>query len=555
MSEENNGNTVPEEEPEITEPENGDAAEESEAPHVPKWPSLARNYISFIGIAISLAALVSIVLLFLLEITGSTDQPYLGILIYILFPSVLILGLFVIAVGMFFERRRRRKVAAGTIAEFPILDLNDPRRRRSLIVFMVFAFIFMFMSAFGAYHAYEFTESVTFCGQVCHEVMKPEFVSYNASPHAQVNCVECHVGGGAEWYARSKFSGVRQLVKVTFNTYDRPIKTPVENMRPARDTCAKCHWPQLYHGEQLKVFTDYGYDENSTMSETKLLVKVGGGSPETGQVAGIHWHMNLANEITYITTDERRQDIPWVQLKDSKGNVTVYTKRGSGLSASQIASAEKKTMDCIDCHSRPAHIYRSPNNAVDESIQANKLDRSLPFLKRTAVEVLTGEYETTEQALATIGEEFHKYYRVNHAEVYDKQRPAINAAVSELGRIYRTYFFPEMKTDWSTHIDNIGHFNTQGCFRCHDGEHFSPAGKPIRNECNICHVTISQTYLGKPIEPIDGKFQHPINLGERGNYNCAACHTGDRSFKHPVNLGDISRFSCNECHKEGRFGR
>jgi hypothetical protein len=242
-----------------------------------------------------------------------------------------------------------------------------------------------------------------------------------------------------------------------------------------------------------------------------------------------------------------------VQLKDSNGKVTIYRDKQANLSDAQIAQAEKKKMDCIDCHSRPAHIYLSPNNAVDESIQADKLDRSLPFLKRTAVEVLTKDYATTDEALATITEDFHKYYRVNHSEFYAANRPAVNTSVAELKRIYRTYFFPEMKTDWRAHIDNIGHFNNQGCFRCHDGNHFSPQGKPIRNECNICHTTISQNYKGTVVEPIEGNFQHPLNLGERGNMNCAACHKGDRSFSHPVNLGDISRFSCNECHKKEGF--
>ncbi|MCO6510532.1 MAG: cytochrome c3 family protein [Aridibacter famidurans] len=556
MTEDKNESNGHEEEESSQAPEEGstpepEAVEAAEVKH--SWRSLARNYISFVGFAIAVAAIVCIALLFLLELTGSTDQPYLGLLIYILFPAVMFFGFFIVLVGIFFERRRRRKFAADEIAEYPVLDLNDPRRRRSLIVFLVFSILFLFVSAFGAYHAYEFTESVTFCGQICHEVMQPEFVSAGAAPHAELKCVECHVGGGAEWYARSKLNGVRQLVKVSFNTYDRPIKTPIHNMRPPNETCAKCHWPEKHHGEQLKVFTDFAYDEASTMSETKLLVKVGGGSPETGRVSGIHWHMNLGNEVTFIATDERRQNIPWVQLKDSKGNVTTYTRQGSNFTEEMIARSEKKVMDCIDCHSRPAHIYLSPNNAVDESILAGKLDRSLPFVKRTAVEVLTKDYQTTEQALATISDEFHKYYRDNHSAVYASKQPAINAAVAELRRVYRTYFFPEMKTDWRAHIDNIGHFNAQGCFRCHDGNMRSAQGKVIRNDCAICHVTISQNYRGQAVEPDNGRFRHPLNLGTAGNYNCASCHKGDRAFRHPVNLGDISRFSCNECHKEEGF--
>ncbi len=518
-----------------------------------KSPSLLRNYISFVGLAIAMAGLVSLTLLFLLELTGSSDQPYLGILIYVLFPGVFITGMFIAAIGMLFERRRRRRAPEAQIAEYPIIDLNDPRRRRTLIVFLSFAFIFLFASAFGSYQAYEFTESVTFCGQVCHTVMKPEFLSYGAAPHAKVNCVECHVGGGAEWYARSKFSGVRQLVKVTFGTYDTPIQTPVHNMRPARDTCAKCHWPEKYHGEKLRVFDYFGEDEDSSQRQVRMLVKVGGGSPKTGQVSGIHWHMNLANEITYIATDEKRQNIPWVRLKDPSGKITEYTLRDAGLTPQTIAKAEKKTMDCIDCHSRPSHIYLSPNKAVDQSILANKLDRSLPFVKKKAVELLSKQYATTEEALNSISAEFGEYYRANYPDVFSAKRGSINRAGAELQRIYQTYFFPEMKTNWQTHINNIGHFNTQGCFRCHDGRHFSKEGKVIRNECNICHLTIDQTFAGVTTQPKEGRFEHPVNLGTRGNWECASCHKGDRSFKHPVNLGDISKFNCIECHKEGKF--
>lgn len=554
MPEEENNNEIPEEDDNIDEPSSdGSPAKEGKLRRKFRWKSLARNYISFVGMAIAMAAVVSLTLLFLLEITGSADQPYIGLLIYILFPAIMFFGLFVVAVGMLFERRRRKKAAAGEIPDYPVLDLNDPRRRRSLLVFMVFSIVFLFVSAFGAYHAYEFTESVTFCGQICHDVMKPEFVSYGAAPHARVKCVECHVGGGAEWYARSKINGVRQLVKDTLGTYHRPIETPIQNMRPARETCAQCHWPEDNHGEQLKVFTDFAYDEASTKSETRLLVKVGGGSPKTGLVSGIHWHMNIANEVTFVATDKRRQDIAWVQFRDGKGNVTVYRREGSNLSGAQLATADKKKMDCIDCHSRPAHRYLTPNNAVDRSILAKRLDRSLPFVKKTAVEVLSKDYETTPQALTAITDDFRKFYRVNHPTVFENKKAAIDEAVTELKRVYQTYFFPEMKTDWRSHINNIGHFNAKGCFRCHDGRMKSPEGKIIRNDCAICHITMSQNYKGEVVEPIDGKFVHPVNLGTAGSYNCASCHKGDRAFKHPVNLGDLSRFSCVDCHKDKGF--
>lgn len=517
-----------------------------------KMPGLYRNYISFIGTAIAAASLMCIIFLFLIELTSGHEQPYLGIFTYILFPGIMIFGLFIVVVGMLFERRRRRKAKPSEIAAYPILDFNVPRQRRTFLVLLCAGLLFLFSSLFGSYRVYEYSESVTFCGQVCH-VMIPEFTAYNASPHSQIRCVECHVGGGAEWYVRAKFNGVRQLYGVTFNTYHKPIETPVHNMRPANDTCAKCHWSEKFHGDQIKVFNHYGYDEKNSLNQTRMLIKVGGGNPNTGQVGGIHWHMNLSNEVTFIASDEKRQNIPWVRLKDSSGNITEYTMKDAQLTAGQIEQSPKRKMDCIDCHNRPTHIYLPPDKAVDNSLTAKKLDDSIPFLKLKAVEVLSKPYNSTEEAVNTISADLNNYYQTNHADFYSTKKDSINNAVTEIQRIYQTYFFPEMKTDWQTHPDNIGHYKVQGCFRCHDGQHFSKEGKVIRNECSICHTTIDQTFSGKTLLAQDGKFQHPANLGDKGSWQCASCHKADRAFKHPLNLGDISRFQCADCHKGQNF--
>lgn len=549
MSEENE-KTVEEAKEETKSDEANEKTISEEAKELVKVPSLFHNYISFAGAAIAAASLVSIVLLFMIELTASADQPYLGILIYVLLPGVMIFGFFVVLLGMTWERWRRRKMSPEEIAAYPILDLNGPRRRRAFLVFIFCSFIFLFASAFGSYRAYEFSESVTFCGEVCHTVMKPEFVAYNASSHASVRCVECHVGGGAEWYVRSKFSGVRQLYKVLTDSYSKPIQTPVHNMRPANETCGKCHWSEKFYGDQLRVFNHYGFDEKNSLNQTRLLIKVGGGDPKTGQATGIHWHMNIGNEITYIATDEKRQNITWVRMKDSNGKITEYSTKDTQLTPQQIEQSPKRTMDCIDCHNRPTHVYLSPNQAVDNSLTAKRLNIDLPFIKLKADEVLSKPYNTNEEAMNTIAQDLDNYYKTEHADIYSSKRDSINNAVIEIQRIYSTYFFPEMKTDWQTHVNNIGHYNTQGCFRCHDGQHFNKDNQPIRNDCNICHTTLDQNFGGKRIEPIDGQFQHPVNLGSQNTFQCATCHKGNRAFKHPLNLGDISKFECAACHKK-----
>jgi hypothetical protein len=515
----------------------------------PKPPSLFRNYISFVGAAIVIASLVSTILLFLIEITSNGENPYIGILTYVIFPSILLFGLLVVVVGMILERRRRRKGAPEQIAAYPRLDLNDARARHAFFVFLLVTFVFVSASAFGSYRAFEYTESVAFCGTTCHTVMKPEHTAYLAGSHARVPCVGCHVGPGAGWYVRSKLSGAYQLYSVTFKKYSRPITTPVHNLRPAQETCEQCHWPEKFFGAQLKVFDRYGYDEQNTLRQRRMLINVGGGSPSAGLVKGIHWHMNIANEVTYVSIDDHRQVIPWVRIKDRQGNVTEYYDRNRPLTPDQIANGNSRKMDCVDCHNRPAHVYLPPDVAIDQSFAAGKLDPSLPYLKKTAVELLSKSYETTPQAVSSIASGLNDFYGKNYPDVYAQKRQLVNNAVAEVQRVFQTYFFPEMKTDWQTHPNNIGHLYFSGCFRCHDGEHVSKDGKVITNSCNVCHTMIYDS--ANPAASVKmGPFIHPVDLGALADRKCEFCHKPNKPFQHPVNLGDISQFQCVECHQK-----
>ena len=509
--------------------------------------SLIRNYVSFVGSVIMFTSLACILLLFLIDLTQRSENPYFGIVTYMLLPAVMIFGVIIIIAGMILERRRRRRSPASEISAYPKIDFNDQRQRRVAAVLLCATFLFVSMSAFGSYKAYQYTESVAFCGQTCHSVMNPEFTAFQVAPHAQIRCVDCHVGSGAQWYARSKLAGTRQLFALVRGSYSRPIPTPVHNLRPADETCGHCHWSEKFHGTKLKTFNHYAYDEQNSLRQLQMLIKVGGGSPKTGVAAGIHWHMNLDNEVTYISNEEQRQVIPWIRVKDRQGNVTEYYDRSRPLTADQIANASKRRMDCVDCHNRPAHIYLPPDRAVDEALASGKLDASLPYLKRQSVEVLSRQYNTTAEAVSAISSQLDQFYRTNYAEVYSTKNAAIKSAVAELQRLFQTYTFPEMKTDWQTHPDNIGHFYFTGCFRCHDGEHVSNNGKVIRNDCNICHTVLADS-TNPAASPRTQDFKHPVDLGGLASRKCETCHKANEPFKHPINLGDISQFQCVECH-------
>lgn len=487
---------------------------------------LPRNLIGEAGLALALISAGNIALFTLIDFITEKPNPYVGILAYMVAPGFLVFSLALIALGVWRERKR----TAEGVARYPSVDLNDPSTRSAVLAFASFFIVFVLLSTAGSYKAYEYTDSVQFCGVTCHTVMHPEYTAYQLSPHARVGCVECHVGAGATWYVKSKISGMRQVFAAALKTYPRPIPTPVHNLRPAQETCEQCHWPKKFYGGQLKVFTHYGSDEKNTPVQVQLLIRTGGGDPATGAPEGIHWHMNIANKIEYVAADEKRQVIPYVHVRDLQGRVTEYYAKSSSLSKDQIAKTATHRMDCIDCHNRPTHVYVPPDQAVDQSFLTRHLDSSLPYLKQQSVAALSGNFENTDSALQGIAKSLREFYETKYPEVAKSKELEIRNAIDEVQKIYQRTTFPEMKVNWQTHPNNIGHLYFSGCFRCHDGDHVSADGKVIPKDCDTCHTVISQQqgatgmmYKGKQT------FQHPVDIGDLTQVNCADCHTGGTS--------------------------
>ncbi len=450
---------------------------------------LLRNYLSLTGIALAAISLANIIVLFFIDMTSSKPNPYVGILAYMILPGFLAVGIILIIAGMIGERHRRLRAIPGAPL-LPMIDLNNPRHQARLVGFVSLVVVFILLSAVGSYHAYEFTDSTTFCGELCHTVMHPEAVAHDHSAHARVSCVECHVGSGANWYVKSKLSGMRQVLKTITNTYPRPIETPVKNLRPASQTCEQCHWPRRFWGAQLKVFNHFSSDEANTPRQIRLLIKTGGGDPNLGsEAAGIHWHMNIANKIEY-RSDPTRENISWVRRTDRNGNITEYTVAGATPEA--VSKLEQRRMDCVDCHNRPTHVYTPPDRAVDQAMGAGRVSTALPFAKQQGVQVLTAGYKTTAEAEDAIAKQIPAFYQQKYPQVASSHAGDIQNMVMELQRIFRENIFPEMKVDWRTHPDNVGHYYFNGCFRCHDGNHTSKDGKVISKECNSCHTVLSE---------------------------------------------------------------
>ncbi len=451
-----------------------------------------KNPVSIAGTIIATVAALTIVIFLLAELAGGFHNPYLGIFAYVVLPALFLLGLVLIPIGLW--RRRRALLAEGAtleeLSEYPRLDFNDPLIRKIATIVLVLTGINAIILGVTSHMAVEKMDTVEFCGTTCHVVMQPEFTAYQASPHSRVRCVECHIGPGASWFVRSKIDGLRQVWKTALGTYSRPIETPLHNLRPARDTCEQCHWPLKHHGDKLKVFARFGTDEESSPSYTLMLMKTGGGSLDLGRHGGIHWwHIYSDNKIRYLASDTRRQEIAWVELTTADGEVRTYMREGEEPPSPELIAAEARVMDCIDCHNRPTHFFEPPSKALDRILENHGEFRELHAFKKVALAALEEEYTTHDEGMRGVTAAVLEHYTKNAPDLATGNRALVESAAAAVGQVYARISFPEMKTNWETHPNNIGHDDFPGCWRCHDDEMRTAGGEHvIPQDCETCHV-------------------------------------------------------------------
>lgn len=494
-----------------------------------RLPSSFKNWVSLAGAMIALISLFMIVFLFTVTVIMEKQAAYLGLLVYILLPGFLIAGLLIIPLGIYLKIRSEKRAGVCDMPGWPRIDLNEPHQRNATFLFIVCTIFLLFLSAVGSYNAFEYTESVAFCGTLCHVVMEPENVAHKNSPHAKISCVACHVGPGVDWYVRSKLSGLYQVYAVASNNFPRPIPTPIENLRPARAVCEQCHWPQKFYAQQYLVRTHYLQDQQNTRWDIGLALKIGPPEIGGGYPSGIHWHVNPQVKIEYAAADEKRETLPWVRYTDLEtGKVKVFQSTDAPMKAGTPAGENVRTMDCLDCHNRPSHRYRSPNDYIDLAITAGELSPDLPELKATATQLCAKSYKTSEEAALSIRQGLATLYQKRYPKIWASRQAEIEKDIAVIQQAFARNAFPAMRVNWSAYPDHIGHLESNGCFRCHDGQHRTDSGEVISHNCNLCHLIVDQGSPGsreyasthKPLE-----FQHPVDIGgEWRETLCAECH-------------------------------
>jgi nitrate/TMAO reductase-like tetraheme cytochrome c subunit len=451
---------------------------------------LGRNPLTTAGAVLTTSSAITLIGFWILDLSvGGTIHPYAGLIFFLILPGIFVIGLLLMPAGAVLRRVRLAKTGLLPTV-YPRVDLSLPAMREVLgwIAGLSVANVIIFSVA--SYRSVEYMDSAKFCGQTCHTVMQPEFTAYQSSPHQRVECVQCHIGSGATWFVRSKLSGVRQVYAVTFHTYDHPIPSPVRQLRPSRDTCEQCHWPQKFTGNKLVVKRKFSDDEKNTELTTVLMLKIGGHT-YSGAV-GIHGrHLDTNAPIEYIATDGQRQTIAQVTYTDNTGKKSVFTSTDTKPTAEQLDAGEHRTMDCIDCHNRPTHTFQLPERALDEAMAQGRISPELPYIKKQATELLKGKYPDRDIAARQIAAGLDNFYRASYPDVYRDKHALVEAAIGQVQAVYLRNVFPAMNVTWGTYPNNLGHMDFPGCFRCHDGSHTSADGSSIPNDCDTCHSMLA----------------------------------------------------------------
>lgn len=466
-----------------------------------KWPSwfvLTRHWLSMAGTALVTTAVISWLFVLPLQVRGHVNNPYVGIVTFLILPALFFTGLLLIPLGMYAGKRQIRKGLDG-----PAFDRKAALYRLAWF-FGVTTLLNVLIGTQFTYRAVKHMETPQFCGQSCH-TMNPEFAAYRNSPHARVECVECHVAPGAAGWIASKSAGIRQLFETVFATYPRPIPSALEtnSLVPARQTCENCHWPQKFGSVKLRVFTHYAEDEQNSRTQTVLMMMVGG-----SKFAGIHGkHFAQGISIRFVAGDSKRQTIPWVEYRNSTtGEIETFISEGSTPDA--IKALPIYEMQCVDCHNRPTHTFESASRGMDDALALGEVATGLPFIKKKGVELLTATYKSSGEAAEKLPSALVGFYKQSYPDLYPTRSEDIQLAAQGVLAIYNRNVFPDLNVTWGTYPNNLGHTDFPGCFRCHDGSHTSANAKTITQDCNACHEPLA-------MDEASPEILKTLGLGER----------------------------------------
>ncbi len=404
----------------------------------------------------------------------------------------------------------------------------------------------------GGIVAWEYTNSDAFCTNTCHAVHPEEPRAHATSSHARVQCVECHMGRNSTLHLMAlKPTHLKELWGMIVG-YERPLTS--STLRPAREACESCHWPSAKHFDAVAIRKFYAPDADSTEIASRLTIHTSMGVERDKPARGIHWH--IENDVRLKALDPQRREVPVVEFHKPDGTVTTYQDATSKASKEALDAIPARRMECFDCHNQVGHPFRNPSDAVNQAIASGRIDRSLPNAK-TRAEALIAAAGDLSGPLAERTAKVDKLIAESTAKAGvpadDKEKEQKFAAAMK--EVLLDTSVEEKGLTWKSFPNHIGHRESPGCFRCHDGKHLNDKGQAIRLQCTLCHdlpevfkegekLTAAPTIVpGASPPPYHNAPNFMHDHRTRLDASCAKCHG-------PIKFGREGGSFCSNpaCH-------
>ena len=491
------------------------------------FPAVFYNPLTLAGSVIAVFNLGLMVFLLIVDFLAKRPRPYSDLIILLILPLFILIGIAFIILGIVRQRRRQKPGLPPEEQRLFVLDFNNEKQRR-LVILSLGGFLFLsLLYAYGMFQGYEFLESDFFCTRVCHNLHRVEEGAKAFSYHAEVECSACHVGSGTQYFVLSKLRGTTELPMFLLNTFPRPIPAPVRDLRPSKDICQTCHGPMYAFTKNLQDRKFYLSDTKNTEWEIGLLFNIGAGRVPTDKPPIMHWHYAVARQIEYATADPKHEVIPWVRVISFDGKARVYRAQDGNASGKEPTPEQKRVMDCIDCHNRVGHEYYPPDKVLNVFLSSKLIDPLLPDIKSTSVQALGSNYTSREAAKAGIRDAIMEFYKKKYPDVATLKKAELERVIVTLQYLYDWNYDPAMKVSWKSFPSQSGHMYSLGCFRCHDGKHKSDDGAVLSKDCNLCHqlIKLRREKENKLTVLAEEPYPHPVDIGDSyKEMNCSECH-------------------------------
>lgn len=333
-----------------------------------------------------------------------------------------------------------------------------------------------------------------------------------------------------------KASHARHLPAVVLGDCSRSLDSA--SMRPANETCERCHAPSSFQDDAARSIRHSSPHEANTERHTYLLPRTGTGAQEASQGYGIDWH--ISNSMEYIATDDHKQEILWARANLPDGRRIEYFGALNPLTPEEVDRAEKRRIDFVDCHNRIGHPYPSPDTLVDKALTEGQLNPALTYVKNQISALLSAEYAHQNEAMAA-ADSLRTRYREAYPHVALTYVADIEQAVRPTMELVPRIVFEEPGVTRQSFSDNIGHKTFPGRFRCHDRRHVSHEGESIRLKCSLCHS------IPKTVAASDGPPEMPTAARQEPASHLETTFIGDHRFS--------ADDSCVDCHGSIEFGK